>query len=435
MKQTKKIISTKICLAVLAVALLAAGCGSGTGGQSNAPVTLTIWKPFASSDDLQPLISAYQQQHPNVHIVYTKKDYTNYESDLLNGLAAGSGPDIFSINNSWLPKYLDKLAPAPDKVFLYKDYKDAFVDTVVRDFTQDNKIYGTALSVDSLALYYNKDILGSAGIATPPKTWNELASDVQKIKRSDGRGYFSLSGAAWGTNSNVSRAVDILYLFMLQQGAQPYSSDGSQPTFANNIQINGSMVNPGVAALNYYTSFANPTSVNYNWNLRSDYSIDAFANGRAAFLLSYYYSRATILSKAPNLNFDIASAPQPNLSDPAVNFSNYWGEVVSKQSKNSAVAWDFLKFLTTKDSLDKYYAQSKQPSSRRDLISLQIQDPVLGVFANANLTSKPFYRPDQAKLDDIFGKVIDNVILNGMSTTDALNQAQQQAAAISRTLQ
>ncbi len=188
------------------------------------------------------------------------------------------------------------------------------------------------MSVDSLALYYNKDMMGSAGIATPPKTWSELATDVQKIKRQDSHGYFLQSGVALGTNANVNRAVDILYLMMLQQGTMPYT--GMQPTFADPVQKNGNFTNPGVSALSFYTSFANPSSPNYNWNAQSDYSIDAFANGRAAFLYSYSYSRATILQKSPNLNFDVAGVPQPDLNNPSVNFANYWGEVVSKQSKN-----------------------------------------------------------------------------------------------------
>ena len=92
----------------------------------------------------------------------------------------------------------------------------------------------------------------------------------------------------------------------------------------------------------------------------------------------------------------------------------------------------FLKFISTKDSLDKYYAKHKQPSSRKDLISLQIQDTEIGEFANANLTAKSFYKPDQEKLDSIFGKMIDNVILNGLTPAQALSQGQQEAAAISR---
>lgn len=288
------------------------------------------------------------------------------------------------------------------------------------------------MSVDSLGLYYNKDLLGSAGIATPPKTWSELATQVQKLRKNDGKGYFTRSGVAMGTNSNVNRAVDILYLFMLQQGVQPFSADYTTPTFSLPVTRNGNYFTPGASALGYYTSFADPNNVNYNWNLRSDYSIDAFANGRAAFLFSYSFTRDSILQKSPNLNFDAAPVPQPNLDDPSVNFANYWGLVVSKQSKTPGTAWTFLKFLTSKTELDKFYAATKEPASRKDLVELQIQDPNIGVFANANLTAKTFYKPDQTKMDNIFGQMIDNVILSGMSAQDALAQAQQQAATLTR---
>jgi multiple sugar transport system substrate-binding protein len=421
----------KIIGALISITLLSAGCGGGGTTVSNKSVVLNFWDPFETSENFQPLITAYQQLHPNVRIVYTKKDITTYPADLLNALASGSGPDIFSINNAWLPQYKDKVAPATTTTFSFTDYKNAFVDAAVNDFTINRQVYGVPLYVDSLGLYYNKDILGSAGIATPPKTWDELSQDVQKIKRADRTGYFTLSGLAAGTNANVNRAVDILYLFMLQQGAVPYLSDRSQPAFAEGVQQNGQSTNPGLEGLNFYTSFANPSNVNYNWNSRSDYSIDAFANGRAAFLYSYSYTASSLRQKNPNLNFDVAPVPQPNLTDPAVNFANYWGEVVSKQSKNPLVAWDFLKFLSSKDSLDKYYALHKQPSSRKDLIALQISDPDIGVFANANLTAKSFYRPDQVQIDNIFGNMIDNVILNGLPARQALEQAQAQAAAVS----
>jgi multiple sugar transport system substrate-binding protein len=432
MKQ-KKNKFIKIIFALVSISLLAAGCGGGGSSApvSNKPVVLQFWDPFETSQNFQPLITAYQQSHQNVQIVYTKKDITTYPADLLNALASGNGPDIFSINNAWLPQYKNKVAPATTTSFSFTDYKNAFVDAAVNDFTINRQVYGVPLSVDSLGLYYNKDILGSAGIATPPQTWDQLSADVQKIKRADRTGYFTLSGLAAGTNANVNRAVDILYLFMLQSGTAPYSPDGTQPTFGQPILRNGQNTNPGLTGLNFYTSFANPSTPNYNWNARSDYSIDAFANGRAAFLYSYSYTAASIKQKNPNLNFDVAPVPQPNLTDPAVNFANYWGEVVNKQSKNSLVAWDFLKFLSSKDSLDKYYARHKQPSSRKDLIALQIQDPDIGVFANANLTAKSFYRPDQIQIDNIFGNMIDNVILNGLPANQALEQAQAQAQAVS----
>lgn len=406
--------------------------GGGGGGVQSGPVTLSVWMPFEESQNLQPLFDAYSQKRPNVRIVYTKKNIDTYETDLINALAAGNGPDVFAINNTWLPKYQDKITSAPEKQWLFTDYKNAFVDVAVTDFTKDQKIYGAPMSVDSLALYYNKDLLGTAGIATPPKTWAELASQVQRIRKQDTTGYFSRSGAAWGTNSNVNRAVDILYLFMLQQGARSFSADGLYPQFGESVQKGDFQINPGAVGLSFYTSFATPSSLNYTWNQRSDYSVDAFANGRAAFLISYAYTRQTLKEKAPNLNYDIIGVPQPNLENPSVNFANFWGQVVSKQSKNQANAWDLIQFMTSKEALDKYYSLTKQPSSRKDLITLQIPDPAIGVFANANLTAKSFYKPDQAKMDTIFGRMIDNVILNRYSIDDALNQAVQQAGTLTQ---
>ncbi len=419
-----------VILAVAVLPLMSLSCGGG-GNTTAGPVTIKIWKPFIDTDKMQSIITAYQSQHSNVTIEYTKKNIENYEADLLNALAAGTGPDIFSINNSWVPRYMDKITPATEKVYTVKDYRDTFVDAAATDLIVDSKIYGVAMWVDSLALYYNKDLLGTAGIATPPKTWTELAEDVRMISRQNSTGYFDRSGVAMGTNANVNRGVDIIYLLMLQAGAVPWTLDGSSPSFANSVSRGGNSTNPGAEAVEFYTSFSNPSSANYTWNEDSDYSIDAFANGRAAYLYGYAYTRATIDSKAPNLNYDVAPAPQYNLSNPTVNYSNYFAEVVSKQSKQAAWAWDFLKFATSKSSLEGYYKFDKQPSSRRDIIEQQTSDTKIGVFAHANLTGKTFYKADEAKFDAIIGDMIDNIVLRGQPVDQAVTRAQSQASTLS----
>ena len=97
MKQKPKIIIAikKIFAALITIALLAsAGCG---GGAAPAPkqVLLNVWDPFEHTENLQPLISDYQQKHPNVRIVFTKKDVTTYSSDLLDALGFGQRPGYF----------------------------------------------------------------------------------------------------------------------------------------------------------------------------------------------------------------------------------------------------------------------------------------------------------------------------------------------------
>lgn len=423
MKSIQKLIKSPILLLLSVLMLLSAGCGSAPAG----PVKLTIWHPFLESEQMQDVIGAYQQQHPNVQIEFVKKDITTYEADLVNALASGEGPDIYVINNSWVNKYKDKIQPAPDNLYTMKEYKDAFIDALYNDFVINNKIYGAAMWVDSLGFFYNKDLMGTAGIATPPKTWSELEQDVRQITKQDSSGYFTRSGIAMGTVKNVNRPSDILYLLMLQAGATPWSTDGQYPQFANSITKNGEQFNPGVEALKFYTSFADPNSENYNWNQASDYSIDAFANGRAAFMISYPYAHDLIRAKAPNLNYDVAKVPQYSLQEASVNYANYFSFVVGKQTKSPKTAWDFIKFVTGKDTLEKFYATNKHPSSRRDLIEKQTTDLDLGVFASANLTAKTFFKPDEKKFDDLLNTAIESVLYQAKSPEGALSEAQNQA--------
>ena len=59
----------------------------------------------------------------------------------------------------------------------------------------DGKLYGLAPGVNSLGLFYNKDMFTAAGL-TPPTTWDELSADAKKLS---GNGVYGLAFA--GTNT------------------------------------------------------------------------------------------------------------------------------------------------------------------------------------------------------------------------------------------
>jgi multiple sugar transport system substrate-binding protein len=390
------------------------------------PVALQMWGTFETSDNIQPFISAYQQKYPNVQIAYTEKNVETYEEDLLDALATGTGPDIYSIHNDWLPKYMNKLVEASPNILPIKQYRESFLDAPNQDFVKDDKIYAVPLTVDSLALYYNKDILGSAGIALPPKTWNELRQDVKRITIQSSRTSFIRSGVAMGTTSNVNRAFDIMYLLMLQAGLTPYTSDFSQATLDSQGDGSAGYSYPAADALSFFTSFSNPVSDAYTWNAASRLSTDAFADNELGFLYGYSYTRDYIMKKQPGLNFDVAPVPQPSLSRNALNFANYWGYAVSKQTKNVDYAWDFLEFISTKEQLTKYYERHKQPTSRRDMVEDQIDDPEIGVFAASNVNAKTFYKKDPAVVDKAITDMIDAVVNRGKDPSEAVSEATQQ---------
>ena len=46
----------------------------------------------------------------------------------------------------------------------------------------DGKKYGMPWILDTKYLFYNTEMLQKAGIAAPPKTWDELVADAKIIK-------------------------------------------------------------------------------------------------------------------------------------------------------------------------------------------------------------------------------------------------------------
>ncbi|MBI2355938.1 MAG: extracellular solute-binding protein [Candidatus Doudnabacteria bacterium] len=412
-------------IAVLLIVLLAVVFG---GGGSNKPseqkeIEIVWWKTFEESENVNPLIEAYQESHQNIKITFVKKDIADYEQELVDAIASGRTPDIFTIHNDWLPKHIDKLAPAPDSLITSRAYKETFIDAASADFIKDGKIYAFPLSVDVLTLYYNKDLLNSAGVL-PPKTWPELVAAVEKITRQAKPGTFNVSAVALGTSANVNRAVDILLLLMLQNGTQFYSDNGSSAVFDNEVNLpNRETFNPGATALEFYTQFADPGKKVYTWNSKSDFSLDAFTSGKVAMIFSYAYLMPTLRARAPNLNWAVAPIPQIDQSGLKVNFANYWGEAVSKFSGDQAVAWDFLKFISEKENLKKYYEKKKLPSSRKDILTEQAADEEIGVFAEEALSARTVYKKDVAKFESIFLKMIDDVVLRNLSVEDAIRNA------------
>lgn len=416
---------------ILALLLILAGVlfftsGPKTSNNLNGAASITWWMTYEEYANVQDLIQDYTKNHKGTTINFVKKNAAEYEQELINAIAAGTGPDIFSIHNDWLPKHIDKLAPAPDYLNP-RVYKDTFVDVASADFVKDNKVYAIPLSTDILALYYNKDMLNSAGIAQPPVTWPELVADVEKITKISSPGNFSRSGIALGTSDNVNRAVDVLALLMLQNGTKFYSDDLNQATFDQQAQsVDSQAFNPGASALAFYVQFADPAKLSYTWNSKADFSIDAFTQGKVAMMLNYAYSQPVIRAKAPNLNWDVAAVPQISEDANKINFANYWGLTVSKSSKVPNNAWDFLNFISGKAELTKYYAKHKLVASRKDMLPDQFSDNDIGVFAENALTARSIYKKDTNVFEAVFLRLIDDVILHDFKPEDALRNAVSQ---------
>ena len=443
----------------LAFVFLGQGCTKAVPAnikEATKPVTLTWWSVFDDPNALQPAITAYRALHPNVSIDLKILRVDEYEKTLINALAEDRGPDIFSMHNTWIPKYQGKLAPVPDTITVpftfvqgtikkelvtelrtspglsVKDLKNQYIDAVAKDVIfpvpqappaqgSKDQIFALPLSADSLALFYNKDLLNAAGIPEPPQYWDDFQKMIPKLTKQDKQGNIVQSGAALGTAKNVERFSDILSVLMMQNGTQ--MGDAYGPTFQLiPPELSGRSTPPADDAVVFYTDFANPAKEVYTWNDKMPDSLTAFASGQTAFFFGYDYNLPSIRAQAPKLNLGIAKLPQIR-DNPEVNFANYWVNGVSKKSANQNWAWDFLEFAAKADQNAKYLDAAKKPTALRSLIEKQAADIDLSVFASQMLTAKSWYHgKDDAGSEQAFSDLI-YTVLNGNDLRQAVINA------------
>ncbi len=396
------------------------------GGQKTSEAALVVWGVFDDTTTMSPALKEFEKANPGISVTYRVIPFAEYEQTLLNALAAGTGPDVFMIDHTWLPRHIDKIRPLPETfpdtkapLMTVRQFNETFVDVAANDLINDNKIYGMPLYVDTLALYYNKDMFSSAGIAQPPKTWTEFMDDVKLLTKKDASDNIITSGAAIGTAQNINRSTDILMMLMLQSGVRMTNESNNQATFSKTVD--GQPV--GERALTFYTDFTNPQRDIYTWNDSQDYNIDAFAAGKTAMILNYSHQIPVIRQKSPRLNFSVAAAPQAAITDQRT-YANYWPLTVSLQSAHPYEAWKLVHYLTAGNGNVTYLNAAARPAARRDLIAQQKNEQDLGVFAEQSLTARSWFQINNQTIETIFATMIDNVNFGRQSVRDALKEAE-----------
>ncbi len=444
-----------LCLLLIFIATAGFGCKgvSQDVQQKMQPVTLNYWRVWDGPDDFAPIIQAYKALHPYVTINYRKLSYDEYEAALVDALAEDRGPDIFSIQSTWVRKYQTKIAPMPETITMVypitkgtlkketipelrtnrsitpADIKNNFVDTVYGDvvLTADNqsKVYGLPLSVDTLAMFYNKDLLNNAGIAELPSYWNrEFQEAVKKLTKQDTKGDIVQSGVSLGGASNVERSFDVVSALMMQNGA--VMMEGNSVTFNQVPAIFRERgYNPGMEAVRFYTDFANPAKEVYTWNGQLDNSLKRFTDGKLAIFFGYSYHMPVIQAQAPKLNFAVKKFPQIEGNPTEANVANYWVETVSAKSQHQNEAWDFVQYMTTTtDQVKAFLDTTRKPTALRSLLAEQLNNDELKVFAGQVLTARSWYRGrDILAAEKAMNEMVDTVIANPDQIEDAVNLA------------
>jgi ABC-type glycerol-3-phosphate transport system substrate-binding protein len=342
-----------------------------------------VWWGIEHDEEVyKPLIEEFEKTH-NVKITYIRESTTEYRDRLSNALSAGKGPDIFEIHNTWPKMLASNLYPAPANILLPDEFKNSFYPVINTDLNLNGSILALPIEYDALTLYINEDIFSTA-LKSPPTNWDEFEKLAGELTVKESNKTIVQSGAAMGITQNVDYWPDIIGLMLYQNKANPGKLSGD-------ISID---------VFSYYTSFRNLKI----WDTTLSKSTSTFAKGKLAMYFGPIRSAQKISEENSNLHFRTVPLPQLRKSksdDPNFSYATYWAEGVWSKSVNRQIAWEFLKFITSTESLQKINAAITEKEGfarvypRPEMNTSLRDDRILGSVVYLANNAKSWYLADQ----------------------------------------
>ena len=226
------VVFTALALAAVAGGLSAcsSSASSSSGGSSAGSGTYTIWDPYPQYDNSSSWVQLLQKcgTSAGVTVKRTGFDTTDLTSKVLLAAQQGTAPDVLIVDNP----VVSTLAEAG----VLTDTSATKVDTsaiepnLLAAGQLNGKTYGIPIGANTLALYYNKNVLQAAGVdPASVKDWASLNTALAKIKAKGKKG-ISISAIGteegsfqflpwfWGAGANLTnlsspQAVDALTLW------------------------------------------------------------------------------------------------------------------------------------------------------------------------------------------------------------------------------
>ncbi|GAA1486705.1 ABC transporter substrate-binding protein [Brachybacterium fresconis] len=176
--------------AALALGACAGGSTSaGGGGGEEGDGTLQFWSnhPGSSKDIEQAIIDAWNEENPDTpaKLIDGGASYEELGQKFNAALAGGGLPDLIVASDvTWFNFAFTGATTALDDLWEEAGVdSDDLVDTLREDYAYDGKHYGMPFSRSTTLMYFNTEVMKSAGLPTDrgPETWDEFAQWAPKI--------------------------------------------------------------------------------------------------------------------------------------------------------------------------------------------------------------------------------------------------------------
>lgn len=290
------------------------------------------------------LITAFEAENPDIHIVYQYFPYDVFVQKLQTGYSSGTVADIQQMFGTWVTEYakFQLLDPVPEE--MASGMADRFWPAATGAYELDGAYYGQPkeYNLENGGMLVNPALIEEAGSAATPTEWQPLVDLAAAAAKWDGD-LMTQAGLAF-INTD---ATTFTYLSMiLQLGASYFAEDGVHVDLSSE------------AAKQAWGDLAKLVT-EYKVDDSQSYSVDAqdlFFQGKAAMCIKGPWTIAVGQEQYPDLEFRYDPIPPYSGTELKFAAESGWGEVVNAKASDEtkAAAWKFIEFMHRDENLREW---------------------------------------------------------------------------------
>lgn len=319
-------------------------CGCGEVKNNADTIQFASWGSKSEVEILKPLLDEFEHQNPDIKIEFIHIPQ-NYFQKIHLLFASKKAPDVIFLNNQYLPVYANAglLREFTDSDFDKEEFYPQSLDAL----SWDGSVYAVPRDISTLVIFYNKDIFKDKNVPYPHSGWTmeEFLQSAQKLT--------SLPDVF-----GVSFEEDVLFYL-------PYLMSFGGGVLSDDLTSDISNTPESKAGLQFYA------------DLRSKYHVaplkseSASATMAQMFLqgrLGMYLSGRWIVPKFREeafFDWDVAEFPKGSAGSVTPLDASGWA--VSAQSKNPQAALKLIKFLSSKEAIEKFTESGLIVPAREDV--------------------------------------------------------------------
>lgn len=315
----------------LSIFLIAFFCGC-TQKETKTVIQFSSWGSKSEIDILNPILKDFEKENPDIKIHFMHIPQ-NYFQKLHLLFASNTAPDVIFINNLYLPIYANagKLEDLTNTDLIDNDFYPKSLEAL----SYNGKIYAVPRDISNLVIFYNKTLFDEKHLKYPDKntTFEDFLKLTQKLTDKNEKIF------------GISFEEDPLFYlpYLMSEGGGILSDDGSENILGSENSQRG---------IKFYSDLRNkyhtaPT----NSETASVTMAQMFLQGKLAMHLS---GRWLVPKYRETADFDWDIAPFPKGTKGSIVPLDASGWAISSESKHKQEAIKLIKYLSSKESLQRF---------------------------------------------------------------------------------